>query len=134
MCVSYKIGDPLPDKLCVAALDSVAEGKSTYEVGVTYVSKPVVCKGCNSLGHHVGACPSVKRVWVLKQKIGETSSHSDDVQSENPATHPVANEEPSNEGEWTTVKGKSSKVSVRETSTPAKTGTTCVLTEDSPSR
>lgn len=69
MCVSYKVGDPLPDKLNVATLDPVAEGKPFSEVSIAYLSKPLFCKGCNSLGHQASACPNVKRFWVEKGKI-----------------------------------------------------------------
>ena len=38
----------------------------------------MVCSGCKQLGHLVGACPSVKRVWVQK---GE--KHNDSVSANN---------------------------------------------------
>lgn len=63
MCVNYKIGDELPDKISVEVLDPVTEKKSIAEVLVQYPYKPLVCTGCHSLGHKVGAFPSTKRVW-----------------------------------------------------------------------
>lgn len=70
-CVTYKIREPLPDTLRVATINPLSEDTSFQEVKVDYISKPVVCTGCNSLGHYVGDCPFVKRIWVQKQKTEE---------------------------------------------------------------
>lgn len=69
MCVRYKIGDPLPEKIKVALLDTntLELSKSDFaEIDVSYPQRPLICSGCNSLGHLVGACPTVKRIWVQK--------------------------------------------------------------------
>lgn len=68
ICVEYKIGDDLPDTIQVQSLDPVMEEMVEVEVLVHYPFKPLVCSGCRSLGHKVGACPKTKRVWVLKGK------------------------------------------------------------------
>lgn len=128
MCVSYKIGEPLPDKLCVATMDPVAEGKMFSEVVVTYHSKPIICKGCNSLGHQAGAYPSIKRVWVLKRNTGETSGvkeggtqaksgRQDNVVHNTDVAPAIShtNDDSHDKGEWTTVVSKKWKVGVDAT-------------------
>nr|XP_017228789.1 PREDICTED: uncharacterized protein LOC108204034 [Daucus carota subsp. sativus] len=70
MCVRYTVGDVLPEKIKVAVLDAKSKEPSLTEfaeVEVSYPQRPMVCSGCRSLGHLVGACPVVKRVWVQKK-------------------------------------------------------------------
>lgn len=66
MCVDYRVGEPLPDKIPVMALD-VKGNKDVVNVVVEYDKKPLVCSGCNELGHHVSACPISRRFWVRKE-------------------------------------------------------------------
>lgn len=68
MCVNYKVGDALPDKIKVTNLD-VKGVKTVVEVKVEYANKPLLCSGCKSLGHYVTACPTTKRFWVRKQEV-----------------------------------------------------------------
>lgn len=158
MCVLYKIGDPLPEKLSVATLDPLMEGKESTEITVSYISKPVICKGCNSLGHQVGACPLVKRMWVQKQQPADGTKPGDvntkpsnaDAQTVN-QTAPLVNraQEPQSDardqerdqaaGEWTQVTSKKSKntrttfgTSVEEIP-PQGNDTEADYTNDSPS-
>lgn len=65
MCVEYRVGDPLPDNISAVAIDA-SGSKYTANIGVSYISKPLVCSGCKNLGHLVSACPTTKRVWVKK--------------------------------------------------------------------
>ncbi|KAL1815700.1 hypothetical protein ACET3Z_018274 [Daucus carota] len=83
MCVKYRIGDPLPEKVQVAVIDShtMEFSKDAYvDVEVSYPQRPMICTGCHSLGHMVGACPIVKRIWVQK-KIKEPVSVAKGVES-----------------------------------------------------
>ncbi|KAL1818309.1 hypothetical protein ACET3Z_013178 [Daucus carota] len=76
MCVRYKIGDPLPEKIKVAVLDESTMELSPTEfvdVEVSYPQRPMICTGCKHIGHLVGACPVVKRVWVQKQTPKEVN-------------------------------------------------------------
>ena len=85
MCVKYKVGDALPEKIKVAVMDlnSMELSKDEFvDVEVSYPQRPMICSGCNKLGHLVGACPTVKRVWV--QKSAKTSSAAMNVPCENP--------------------------------------------------
>ncbi|KAK1360696.1 hypothetical protein POM88_045170 [Heracleum sosnowskyi] len=66
MCVNYTIGEDLPKKLEVMGLDPVTREQTKEEVLVSYPAKPLMCTGCKTLGHVVGACPLVKRHWVRK--------------------------------------------------------------------
>lgn len=68
ICVDYKIRDDLPTKLEVEVLDPVSDEKHIEVVSVSYPQRPLVCTGCKTLGHLVGACPKISRVWVLKDK------------------------------------------------------------------
>lgn len=68
MCVNYKIGDALPDKIEVQSLDPSSGEMTIAEVLVHYPSKPLVCTGCHSLGHPISACPTTIRRWVVKRK------------------------------------------------------------------
>lgn len=77
MCVRYKLGDPLPEKIKVAVMDINSKELSPSEVAeieVSYPQRPMVCTGCKQLGHLVGACPTVKRVWVQKGVKTDTSA------------------------------------------------------------
>lgn len=70
MCVRYKVGDALPETIRVALMDahSLEFSKDAFvDIEVSYPQRPMVCSGCSSLGHMVGACPLVKRVWVQKK-------------------------------------------------------------------
>ena len=70
MQVLYKLGDPMPNEVQAVVLDPVSEEKSTVKVQISYPFRPLFCSCCNSLGHTIGACPRVNRVWVKKdQKI-----------------------------------------------------------------
>ncbi|KAK1351619.1 hypothetical protein POM88_054163 [Heracleum sosnowskyi] len=68
ICVEYKIGDDLPEAIEVQDLDPVSGELVISKVLVHYPLKPLVCTGCHELGHKVGACPSTKRIWVVKEK------------------------------------------------------------------
>lgn len=68
MCVQYKVGKDLPNKIEAVTMDPITEEKTTVEVLVSYPMKPLVCSGCHTLGHLVGACPKVTRKWVRKEK------------------------------------------------------------------
>lgn len=82
LCVDYKIGDDLPDRIEVEVLDPVSEDITVEEVLVDYPFKPLVCSGCRSLGHKVGACPTTKRKWVVKDKSKAQSTQSDEVHND----------------------------------------------------
>ncbi|KAL1811251.1 hypothetical protein ACET3Z_021316 [Daucus carota] len=69
LCVKYNVGDPLPETIKVAVLDLKTQELSKDEfvdIEVSYPNRPMVSSGCKKLGHLVGACPSVKRVWIKK--------------------------------------------------------------------
>lgn len=66
ICVLYTIGNPLPSSISAVDYNPVTKEKSSIDVKVSYVNKPLVCSGCHSLGHLVSACPVVTRVWVQK--------------------------------------------------------------------
>lgn len=79
MCVRYTVGDPLPEKIKVAALDMKTMDLSpseTIDIAVSYPQRPRVCSGCKQLGHLIGACPIVKRVWVQKPSQEKQSESS----------------------------------------------------------
>lgn len=59
--VNYDLGSPLPNSVKVVSLDPVTSEKITSEVQFSYPNKPLMCTGCNSLGHTLGACPRVIR-------------------------------------------------------------------------
>ena len=72
ICVRYKVGDPLPEKVRVAVLDpkTLEVSPSAFvEIAVSYPQRPLFCSGCKQLGHSIGACPSIKRVWVQKPSM-----------------------------------------------------------------
>lgn len=88
MCVDYKVGDLLPDKIPVLTLDARGN-KSVVDVAVEYAKKPLVCSGCKELGHLVSACPISTRIWVRKQgplpKSGSMESSTPVVEDPNSA-------------------------------------------------
>ncbi|KAL1815704.1 hypothetical protein ACET3Z_018278 [Daucus carota] len=61
-------GDPMPEEVQAVVLDPISEEKTTAKVQISYPSRPLYCSGCCSLGHTIGACPRVNRVWVIKEK------------------------------------------------------------------
>ena len=91
LCVKYTVGEPLPESVKVALMDVNTMELSETEfatVEVSYPQKPLICSGCKSLGHLVGACPTVKRVWVEKSKvknIAEQSAHT--MEEPSPQSH-----------------------------------------------
>lgn len=72
--VQYSIGDTLPTSIPVMVLNPITNEKTEHKVLVSYPSKPLACSACKSLGHLVGACPTVTRVWVKKVKSSETEA------------------------------------------------------------
>ena len=126
----YKVGNPLPEKIKVAAIDMKTMEFSATEfvdVAVSYPQRPMVCSGCNQLGHLVGACPVVKRVWVQKppkaDPVEEKSTvTTETVKVQEPQATTDSNNNPSSsavniesipgtesavlEEKWTTVHGK----------------------------
>ena len=68
LCVDYNIGDALPTKLNVEVLEPNSDKVVLHEVLVSYPHMPVVCNGCRSLGHLIGACPKTVRKWVEKKR------------------------------------------------------------------
>lgn len=66
LCVQYSIGDPLPNVIKAVDLDPLSKSRSNVDVQVTYLNRPLICSGCQSIGHLVAACPSVSRIWVRK--------------------------------------------------------------------
>lgn len=67
ICIKYSVGDELPNKIPVMALDLLGT-KRLVEVLVEYDQKPLVCSGCKALGHVISVCPRTKRMWVQKEK------------------------------------------------------------------
>lgn len=66
VCVQYKVGDPLPEKIKAIDFNPSSSAKTIVEVEVAYQQKPKVCLGCKSLGHVISACPVTIRKWVRK--------------------------------------------------------------------
>ncbi|KAK1380231.1 hypothetical protein POM88_026975 [Heracleum sosnowskyi] len=60
-CVNYNLGELLPNSIKVVALDHVTVEKYN-DVVVSYLNKPQIYGGCNSLGHPTVACPKAKRI------------------------------------------------------------------------
>lgn len=75
--VLYKLGDPMPEELSAVVLDPFSEEKSVVKVSVSYPVRPLFCSGCKSLGHSVGACPKVNRIWVKKDKSSDANKSDD---------------------------------------------------------
>ena len=74
MCVQYTIGDDLPTQIPVKVLNPSSGEKTEEMVLVSYPNKPMVCSACKSLGHLIGACPTVIRKWVRKEKSDAKTS------------------------------------------------------------
>lgn len=82
MCVQYKVGDPLPDKIKAVDLNPCTKAKSIVEVLVDYQQKPKVCASCKSLGHIMTVCPISINKWVRKEQPGGSSRQSDSKSEE----------------------------------------------------
>ncbi|KAK1360677.1 hypothetical protein POM88_045151 [Heracleum sosnowskyi] len=140
VCVNHSLGDALPNSVQVLSIDPLSGDKVTSEVLFSYPNKPLMCSGCNSLGHTIGACPTVTRIWVPKSQPKEASEemgasiHSKvDVPCNQDTVEPVVpglvTEPPPSpveeliagkeEGEWHTVK-KKAKPTVGESSLTSK--------------
>ena len=76
MCVQYTIGDDLPTRIDVEVLQPDTAEISLHEVLVSYPNKPILCSGCRTLGHLVGACPITVRKWVEKKRSFDTSAQT----------------------------------------------------------
>lgn len=70
VCVKYDLNHPLPNSIKVMALDPYSNEKVITEVLFSYPNKPLMCTGCQSLGHMIGAYPNVSRSWVEKNNEG----------------------------------------------------------------
>lgn len=144
--VQYELGDPLPNEIKAATLHPVTNEESIEIVNVTYPERPMVCFGCKSLGHSVGACPITKREWKLKtpevinvvndvvaenqEKIDTQEIDTQEVQDgkkmdglEEIRQHPNVVEEVANDQNWSTIKRKhlATPLSGDEESPPIKT-------------
>lgn len=125
LCVRHKVGDPLPEKIKVAVMDMEKLELSTSEfadIEVSYPQRPLICSGCKKLGHMVGACPVVKRVWVQKgvKAPDLVTGNTQTTVEECPVLKPSVPSAPDQEdqvqpkissvddsgGEWTTVTNK----------------------------
>lgn len=84
MCVEYTVGNDFPSKVDVTVMDPVSDEKSISTVLVSYPNKPLVCMGCKTLGHLIGACPMVTRKWVRKDKSVDVEV--DNVSKANPTS------------------------------------------------
>ncbi|KAK1360679.1 hypothetical protein POM88_045153 [Heracleum sosnowskyi] len=73
VCVNHSLGDSLPNSVQVLSIDPLSGDKVTSEVLFSYPNKPLMCSGCNSLGHTIGACPTASRIWVPKSRPKEAS-------------------------------------------------------------
>lgn len=79
LCVEYKVGNDLPDKIEVETLIPGTDIKKVETVSVQYPFKPLVCSACKSLGHIVGACPFATRSWVMKENQKASVTAKPDV-------------------------------------------------------
>lgn len=83
MQVLYTLGDTLPTEILASVLDPFTEEKSVVKVAVSYPFRPLFCTGCKSLGHTVGACPSVSRIWVPKTtKVSDVTNAKADAKTD----------------------------------------------------
>ena len=131
--VQYKLGNPLPNEVSAAVLDPETEVKSFVKVSITYPFRPLFCSGCKSLGHTVGACPKVSRIWVKKDTqgagkndigfVGTDIGHIPSTQEAQPPDAQAVNDchvnvttVGSNEDSWTEVKRKKSSTTDSEVS------------------
>ncbi|KAK1350687.1 hypothetical protein POM88_054587 [Heracleum sosnowskyi] len=140
VCVNHSLGDSLPNSVQVLSIDPLSGDKVTSEVLFSYPNKPLMCSGCNSLGHTVGACPTATRIWVPKSRPKEASEEMgvsidekvevpfkpDNVEPvvpglvTDPPPAPVEDLTTGKEGEdWHTVK-KKTKLTVGESSFASK--------------
>lgn len=129
MQVLYKLGTPMPTEFLATVLDPVTEEKFTTKVLYSYPLRPLFCTGCNSLGHSVGACPRVNRVWVKKDPVnaGKSSGNEPVAPHNVEPSSVVLNRAPvaasvqgvtntANEETWTEVKRKKDLLNVQEAS------------------
>lgn len=96
LCVKYTVGDPLPESVKVALMDVNTMELSKNEfatVELSYPQRPLVCSGCKSVGHLVGACPTVKRIWVKKPQVKNMDVKPSSDKKE-PSTNPPAQDCP----------------------------------------
>lgn len=91
MCVQYKVGEPLPDKIKAVDINPVTREKTIVEVNVSYQQKPKYCLGCKSLGHLVSTCPTTIRKWVMKPKQSAPEEKTVDEKNDNVANEDVTN-------------------------------------------
>lgn len=135
MCVQYKLGNDMPNKIQALTLDPYTGEKSVVDILVSYPNRPLVCVACHSLGHLVGACPRATREWVRKEKPVHHTVDVDPAPTD--VEHPSgvrmqnvvleAMDQDKNEtstGEWHTIskkKGASSAASLEESPSPLNT-------------
>ncbi|KAL1805120.1 hypothetical protein ACET3Z_028188 [Daucus carota] len=140
--VLYKLGDPLPEDISACVLDPVTEEKSLVKVSISYPFRPLFCQGCKSLGHSIGACPKVSRVWVqkgIKDNSGEVAKTNidnvkipGDVEGATGEHHPAperidGSHGPGEDGSWVDVKRKARAVSPGIEVSPSPPRTFCNL-------
>lgn len=94
----------------MVSLDPVTNEKSVVKVVVSYPSKPLICTGCCSLGHLVGACPKTTRKWVRKERQDNQEQAESRVPITTPTVHVPAEE----------VSSKSAQVDVEPIETEQK--------------
>ena len=143
--VLYNLGDPMPDSILASVLDPITEERSEVKVLISYPVRPLFCSGCKSLGHTVGACPKITRIWVKKESKDEdvpkntegtdaNGNSGRNMDSNVPTAVEVSPkegnnsildcEEPNEEdnGPWTEVrKRKESAISIQESPSPPRT-------------
>ena len=101
--VRYNLGDPLPNEIQATAIDPITEERYTAKVQVSYPVRPLSCSGCRSLGHPIGACPKVSRVWKKKEVTV--------AQEEKPDVAVEQNESPRNQETPVNIKEKGGECS-----------------------
>lgn len=114
--VTYTIGSNLPTKIQVVSLDPVTKAKRNEEVLVSYPAKPFIYSGCNSLGHLIGACPTVSRQWRPKGNENRKETTSTTAAGSN--TDP--NDQPEQVPPMEIVKKDSARVSIAGQSSHVK--------------